>query len=200
MITTGLVALLFVSYQVWFTNAVTAAEQRGLSAALQDAWRKPSPAGPTPIAVAATAPGDPVGILRIPRLGADWSRIMVEGTGTEELKKGPGRISESTAFGELGNTVVSGHRTTYGAPFVDLDRLQAGDSIIVETQDEQLTYRVTGSKIVLPTAVEVTLPVPERPGIAPTTSLLTLTTCNPKYSARQRLIIFSELVGRSPRG
>lgn len=199
LITVGLVLLLFCVYELWVTNLVTEREQEQLTADLRQRWSEPA-ARPT-VGGVATRPvavelGDGIAVLRIPRLGEGWNAeppIVVEGTSVADLKKGPGRMVETARPGEVGNTVFSGHRTTYGAPFADLDRLQPGDAVVVETRDRWLTYRVTGSEIVSPTSVEVALPVPHQPGVAPTEALLTLTTCHPKYSARQRLIVYSEL-------
>jgi len=96
--------------------------------------------------------------------------------------------------------VLSGHRTTYGAPFNRVDELRPNDAVVLETQDTWLTYRVTGTLIVSPTAIEVTYPVPNRPGDRPTQRLLTLTTCNPKYSARERLVVRAVLEARLSKG
>jgi sortase A len=200
LITIGLVLLLFCVYELWVTNLVTAREQGRLTEELADRWTEPRPgaAGPAvrPVAVEL---GQGIAVLRVPRLGEDWAKVVVEGTGVEDLKKGPGRLVESGQPGEPGNLVVSGHRTTYGAPFADLDALQPGDAVVVETRDSWFTYRVTGSQVVAPTAVEVTLPVPGKPGVAPTESVLTLTTCHPRYSARQRLIVYSALEQALPK-
>lgn len=200
LITAGVVILLFAAYELWGTGLVTEREQGRLVEALEQEWREPlrrsgsSAGGPGP-----AVPGSGIAVMRIPALGADWSKVVVEGTGREELKKGPGRMAGTGQFGKVGNAVVSGHRTTYGAPFIDLDRLVPGDGVLVETQGEVLTYRVYDSEVVRPTDVAVTLPVPRRPGATPTRSLLTLTTCTPKYSARQRLIVYAELFETRPK-
>jgi sortase A len=88
--------------------------------------------------------------------------------------------------GQPGNSVISGHRTTYGAPFHELDTLVSGDRIEVETAIGLHVYEVRSIDIVRPTDVWVTEP---RTG-----AWLTLTTCHPKFSARERLIVFAELV------
>ena len=195
LITIGVVLLLLCAYELWVTNLVTAREQSRLSDELRREWAEPK-AGQPSTRLAAVELGEGIAVLRVPRLGDDWNDsppVVVEGTSVADLKKGPGRLVQSAQPGELGNFVISGHRTTYGAPFADLDLLQPGDAVVVETRDTWFTYRVTGTEIVAPTAVEVTLPVPRQPDAQPTKSLLTLTTCNPKYSARERLIVFSEL-------
>jgi sortase A len=95
--------------------------------------------------------------------------------------------------------VISGHRTTYGAPFNRVDELRTGDPIVLETRDTWYTYRVTSEQVVSPSAVEVTYPVPGQRGAVPTKRLLTLTTCNPKYSASQRLIVHALLDSSQPK-
>ncbi|MDQ3610435.1 MAG: class E sortase [Actinomycetota bacterium] len=219
LITIGLVMLLFCFYELKVTNLVTDREQGRLTEELTARWAEPAlsgqPAEPVPAAPGTPVePGGPVAapvvqqlgsgfaILRIPRLG-DWNDkppVVVEGVGVEDLKKGPGHIPGTALPGEIGNVVLSGHRTTYGAPFNRFDELQPGDAVVLETRDMWFTYEVTGSQIVAPTAVEVTLPVPGDADATPTKRLLTMTTCNPEYSARERLIISAEMVRAEPKG
>ena len=195
LITAGVVLLLFCVYELYVTNLVTDREQEQLRDEIERVWAQPAP-GPA-ARPASVELGSGIAVLRIPRLddGPDdpFAKVVVEGTSVGDLKKGPGRIVESQRPGELGNLVISGHRTTYGGPFADLDRLQPGDAVVVETRDTWFTYRVTGTQIVSPTAVEVALPVPGQPGVAPTRSVLTLTTCHPRYSARQRMVVSADL-------
>lgn len=225
LITLGVVVLLFCFYELQVTNIVTEREQGRLTEELTSRWAQPpvqppgdepaAPVEPGPVVPGTPAePGRPVAapvsrqlgsgfaILRVPRLGG-WNNkppVVVEGVGVEDLKKGPGHIPSTALPGEIGNVVLSGHRTTYGAPFSRFDELRPGDAVVLETRDMWFTYEVTGSKIVAPTAVEVTLPVPGDPTATPTERLLTLTTCNPKYSAKQRLIISAEMTVAEPKG
>ncbi|MFP5219193.1 MAG: class E sortase [Actinomycetes bacterium] len=196
LITIGVVLLLFCVYELQVTNLVTEREQNQLQEELERTWAEPAPLDPA-VRPAAVELGEGIAVLRIPRLDEDaddpFAKVVVEGTSMSDLKKGPGRLVESDRPGELGNLVISGHRTTYGAPFAHLDRLVPGDAVVVETRDTWYTYRVTGTEIVTPQAVEVTLPVPNRPGVEPTESVLTLTTCHPRYSARQRMVVFATL-------
>ncbi|WP_249933164.1 sortase [Blastococcus sp. CCUG 61487] len=114
--------------------------------------------------------------------------------------------------GQQGNVALAGHRVGKGSPFLELDLLQAGDPIVVETVDSWFVYRVLGDaatgdlgadpsgipgrRIVRPTDIEVISPTPDAATSAPATgAYLTLTTCHPEYSARQRLVIHARLDG-----
>ena len=150
------------------------------------------PLSPTPtvrslFVESAPLPSDAVAVIRIPtieRLEDGW--VVVEGVRTRDLKNGAGHMSDTPLPGQPGNTVISGHRTTYGAPFHEFDTLEPGDEIELESAIGTNTYEVRESLIVSPGDLWVTSP---RPG-----SWLTLTTCHPKFSSRQRLVVFAELV------
>lgn len=136
---------------------------------------------------AAPEPSQPFALIRIPsleRLEDGWN--VVEGVRVSDLKNGAGHMPFTPLPGQPGNAVISGHRTTYGQPFHELDELVAGDLIYVDTAIGTHTYEVRDVFVVDPTALWVTEP---RDG-----SWLTLTTCHPKFSARERLIVQAELV------
>ncbi len=122
--------------------------------------------------------------MSIPSL--DLETVVFEGVTVETLRKGPGHMPWTPLPGQAGNSVISGHRTTYGRPFFDFDQLKPGDRIEIETAIGLHVYVVRDSFVVKPTDVWVT---ENREG-----SWLTMTTCNPKFSARERLIITAELV------
>jgi sortase A len=143
---------------------------------------EPEP-GPELVVEPPVSEGEAFAALRIPAIEVE--QVIYEGVDRETLKLGPGHIPWTSLPGQPGNAVLSGHRTTYGRPFFDLDQLQLGDVIEVETAIGISVYTVRDREIVTPTDVWVTEP---REG-----SWLTLTTCNPKFSARERLIIFAEL-------
>ncbi len=134
--------------------------------------------------------GDPVARLRIPRL--DLDKVVVSGVSTEDLKQGPGHFPGTPLPGQAGNAAIAGHRTTYGAPFFDFDDLEPGDEIFVTTLQGTFTYEVTSSEIVPPSAIEVLAPTDD--------NRLTFSTCNPKYSAAERLIVVAHLVGEAAPG
>ncbi len=132
--------------------------------------------------------GDAIGRLVIRRMGLD--SVVVKGADRQSLKSGPGWISTTNVPGPTGNCAISGHRTTYLAPFRNLDDLREGDVIDLYTPFRRYRYRVSKSFTVRPWQVEV---------IAPTKSpTLTLTACHPPYSARFRLIVQSDLVDARP--
>ncbi len=195
LITLGVVVLLFCGYELYFTNLYTDKQQSQLGDSISRTWAAPSRPGVAPAAI----PGKGIAIVRIPRIGmvgpvgANGARVVVEGVSHEDLKRGPGHYPGTALPGAIGNVVISGHRTTYGAPFNRVDELRRSDAIVLETRDSWLTYRVTSEEIVAPTDVAVTYAVPRQPHAVPTQRLLTLTTCNPKYSAKQRLIVHALL-------
>ena len=142
-------------------------------------------------AIAAPPDGDPLARLVIPAIDVDW--VVVQGVGLSDLADGPGHYPDSAMPGQVGNTAIAGHRTTHGAPFFRIAELATGDPIEVQVSGRTYTYRVTSTEIVQPGQVGVVAPVPDQPGVTPTRRLLTLTSCNPRYSARERYVVHAEL-------
>jgi sortase A len=199
LITAGVVILLFAVYELYGTGLTTAREQDRLERQLAVEWSDPPAAERAAPPVRPVQPpelGSPVAVLTIPRLGEDYRHVVVEGVGREELKKGPGHQPGTAWPGQLGNTVLAGHRTTYGAPFGRFDELAAGDEVVVTDETGSYTYRISGTEIVDPSDTAVVLPVPRQPDAQPTQRLLTLITCTPKYSAKYRLVITGELISQ----
>lgn len=130
------------------------------------------------------AEGEGFARMIVDKIGLD--AVVFQGVDPATLRLGPGHMSHTPLPGQPGNAVISGHRTTYGAPFFDLDQLEPGDIIEVETAIGVHRYEVRESLVVTPNDWWVT---EEREG-----AWLTLTTCHPKFSARQRLIVVAELV------
>lgn len=177
----GAFIILFLLYQVFGTNFVTGREQAALAAELKKRWESGV------IAAADSKPnlGEGIAVIQIPKIGVN--SVVVEGVEVPDLKKGPGHYPETALPGQLGNMVISGHRTTYGAPFYRLDELEQGDTIVVYDVTGPFRYRVAETKVVEPTEIGV---------IAPSSDArLTLTTCHPRFSARQRLIVVAMLEG-----
>ena len=187
LIATGVLIFLFVAYQLWGTGIAQARDQRALKDQFNKTMATPTTVSPTdaPPTTVAPIPGDAIGVIEIPRIGVD--QAVVEGVGVEDLKKGPGRYPDTPMPGQAGNVAIAGHRTTYGAPFNRLDELSNGDAINVRTATGTFRYEVFESKVVSPDEVSVLDPTPD--------NRLALTTCNPKYSAAERLIVVAALVG-----
>lgn len=136
------------------------------------------------------ARGDAVGRLSLPTL--DRSYTMVHGTDTATLRKGPAHYPETPLPGQGGTVAIAGHRTTYGAPFRPIDRLDPGDPITVTMPYGRFTYRVERTRIVAPDALWVKRPVGYERVI--------LTACHPLYSAAKRIVVFARLFRTEPPG
>lgn len=177
----GVLILMFLGYQLWGTNLVAKQHQSALAADLQPILDEPSP---SPVE-RRPDPGSGIAVIHIPKISLE--SVVVEGVSVEDLKKGPGHVRGMALPGEKGNVVISGHRTTYGAPFYRLDEVTVGDEIKLFDRSGEYTYIVTETRIVRPD--DQTIVVPS------TDARLTLTTCHPRYSAKKRLIVFAALQG-----
>ena len=130
--------------------------------------------------------GDSLTRILIPDI--DVNVVVVEGTTASALRAGAGHYPATPLPCEVGNVSIAGHRTTYGRPFHNVDQLEVGDEITLETPIGTCTYKVSQAPFpVSPTTLEVVANTPEE-------ATLTLTTCHPKGSARQRLIVKATLV------
>lgn len=216
-ITAGLLVLLFLTWQLWWTDVTAGQEARASAGRLQEQWAaapgpvrasapEPSPSGapqtpPEPPVLAEPAVGDAFAIVHVPRFGEGWSVAAEQGVVLQGvLNDGVlGHYPGTAMPGALGNFSLAGHRTTYGKPLSRIDELAPGDPVVVETADQWYVYRVRGSRIVLPSQVEVIAPNPDSPGAEPVERLLTLTACHPRFSARQRYIVHAVLESWQPR-
>lgn len=207
-VTVGLVLLLFYAYLLWGTDSYTEGQQRALQRQLDQVFDREIGHGSGDGPAHGKTGNHPLGkvklggalaLLRIPRLGADYKYAIVEGVGPEELRKGPGHFPGTALPGQIGNFVISGHRTTYAAPFNKIDELRRGDEIVVDAAEARYTYRVDRKEVVEPTDLTVIDPVPGHPSRRPSKAMITMTTCHPEYSARQRLIVYGVLAKREER-
>jgi sortase A len=202
LISVGVGVLLFVAWTLWGTGLITERHQDRLAVEFeqQPVLRRSAPQAPGgPPRGYRPGPGDAVFRLQIPAIGVD--SIVVEGVEQDQLALGPGHYpSCRPGFpkplcteggevwpGERGRVIVSGHRTTHGAPFWDLDKLRAGDRILTRTKWGEFTYEVFRKDIVAPNARDIANPT------ATDASEIVFTTCNPKFSAAQRLIVYAEM-------
>jgi sortase A len=135
------------------------------------------------------ATGHAIGTIRMPKLGAHYA--VVQGTDTDSLRKGPGHYPATSFPGQGGTVAIAGHRTTYLAPFNQIDKFRPGDEIVLDMPYGKFTYAVEKTKVVDPSDVAVVDRVPgaER---------LVLSACHPLYSASQRIIVFARLKQATP--
>lgn len=209
LITVGVVLLLFVAWQLWWTNVESDAKQSETirnfaqelggsggpvaSAPPDGTSSAPPDYGPPKIAEA-PGHGGTIGIMYIPRFGADYTRPIVQGTSTDVLDTlGLGHYSNTAMPGATGNFAVAGHRQTHGAVLDNIHTLVPGDKIYVQTKDGFYVYVFRNNQIVLPSATDVLLPVPTQPTAQPTEAYLTMTSCNPRFGAQERIIAYSLL-------
>lgn len=196
LITLGVLFLLMVAYELWWTNVQSEQEVERQREQLLIAWdEEPEAVDSPPI------PATAFGLMYIPRLQDDvWATPLIEGVSDEDLTKGIGHFPDSALPGEVGNSSFAGHRATHGEPLANVDQLQAGDMVYVETAGSWFSYRLIRDEIVLPTDVWVVDPVPgEPPGTKPDQRLLTLITCHPRWGSTYRWVWWGELVDSSPR-
>lgn len=204
LLTAGLLVLLYVAYVLWGTGIQTERAQDDMREQIEAVWEPAEPAPQEDVSVEA-APQEDVsaeaddsadldgvfGIIRVPRLGDDWEWIVVDDVDLGTLARGPGHYPGSADPGELGNLAIAGHRSGHGAPFHNLDEIQAGDTIEIQTADGTWTYTVdAGPTIIEPADVWVVDPVPGASVEAePTERRITLTTCHPRYGSTQRMYV-----------
>ena len=213
LITAGTLILLFVAYQLWGTGLQEAKSQKVLSKDFEEQLASidqtattttappttttSTPEGTTPtIAVTKVEPvtqnlplpaeGDPIAKIEIPSIGVN--RTVVSGVALSQLKRGPGHYAETPLPGQKGNVAIAGHRTTYGQPFHNIDKVKKGDQIIFKTMQGTFVYEATDTLIVKPSQVEIL----EDKG----DNRVTLIACHPKYSAKERIIVVGKLVGK----
>lgn len=202
-LTLAVVCALYILWQLWWTGVIS--EQTQDKQAEQTSWSKPAESdgsykiakaqeGDPPVP-AEPSTGDVVGQLYIPRFGSNWKRLIVEGITADQLARhGLGHYPMTQLPGELGNFAVAGHRSGYGEPLGNVPDFEKGDAIVVRTQDYWYVYHYTSHEIVLPSQTDVIAPVPHQLGQTPTNRLITLTTCEPRYTtATHRWISYGQL-------
>ena len=196
--------------QVWLNDIVVGGQQENQAVEQSKTWERGEAVAPAPVdrpdpgdpIIMASAPQDDVQFanLIIPRFGDGWTRPILGGIAVNgALADGIGHYPDTALPGEIGNFALAGHRTTFGRPLHDIDRLADGDLVVVETAATVHVYEVASREIVFPSDVEVIAPVPSDAGAAPTAAVLTLTSCHPKFSATQRFVVHANLVESVPR-
>ncbi|QES49189.1 class E sortase [Streptomyces venezuelae] len=200
-ITAGLVMLLFVTYQLWYTNVLAERQANGAAGSLREDWDAGVP-GP---AVSEFSPGQGFAIMYIPKL--DVKVPVAQGISKPKvLDRGmvghyaEGALKSAMPGDKAGNFAVAGHRNTHGEPFRYINRLRPGDPIVVETRDAYYTYEMTSMlPQTPPTNVSVIKPVPEGSGFTGPGRYITLTTCTPEFTSTYRMIVWGRMVDERPR-
>ncbi|MHA7179683.1 class E sortase [Arthrobacter sp. MDB2-24] len=216
LITVGVVLLLFVGWELWWTNIDSGIKQdHALEEFFSDVppvRAEPVPSSP-PGGTGSAAPeefGEPAvlpqselvgtfAVVYIPRFGESYSRPVTAGVGTDVLDNlGLGHYPGTGAPGEVGNFALAGHRQTHGQVLDQIHTLVPGDRIYVQTRDGFYTYVFRNTEIVLPDRVDVIAPVPTQPAAEPVDRILTLTSCNPRFGAQERIIAYSVMESWRP--
>lgn len=203
-ITVGTLIVLFVVYVLFWTGVKADSVMHDQIDRLQRQWSADATLHPTARASAPAAPaayhyGRPFAIMYIPRFGFTWNKPVLEGTGTDVLKKGLAHYARTARLGQEGNFAVAGHRRTYGDPFLDFPELREGDAIVLTDGTTWFTYRIDkGPYKTVPTDVEVIDPVPRKSGYTRPGRYLTLTTCDPEWGHSHRLIVWAHLDSTQP--
>lgn len=180
MIATGVVLLLFVVYQLWGTGFAESKSQSSLANQFQTVLT-------TPVTQPTLPPyGGVISRIEIPKIEVD--KYVVAGVDAKSLQKGPGLFPGSPLGGQLGNVAITGHRTTYGAPFGRINEIAKGDEIIIQTAEGTFTYIVNADPFVVePTQTEVAKT------LDPTKATLTLISCHPKWTSDKRMVVTADL-------
>ncbi|MGP4087781.1 class E sortase [Streptomyces sp. KR55] len=198
-ITTGVLMLLFVTYQLWWTNVRAHAQAGNEASQLQDDWAsgKRNPG--------TFEPGQGFALLHIPKL--DVVVPIAEGTSNKKvLDRGmvghyaEGALKTAMPEAKTGNFGLAGHRNTHGEPFRYINRLDPGDPIVVETQDTYFVYSMASIlPVTSPSNVSVLDPVPKDSGFKTPGRYITLTTCTPEFTSKYRMIVWGKMVEERPR-
>jgi len=206
LITLGVVVLLFLGYQIWWTDVVSNRLAGQLAGQLTTEWsdgRGGAPGfGPNGLPAELTvAPTDNTafGLVYIPKLRSKvWGLPLVQGDTLTQLAEGMAHYPGTAMPGQVGNFAMAGHRMTHGARLSNVDHLVAGDYVVVRTKDWWYVYVLDRHTIVSPYDWWVVDPVPGKPGAKPTQAIMTMTTCNPRWQAIERWVWWGHLKNKLP--
>ncbi|UOQ90972.1 class E sortase [Agromyces endophyticus] len=219
LLTAGVVILLFLGWQLWWNDAIMNTQQSQAAGQQSSDWAEAARAqrgdgqapAPTP------DPGEPVvdtteygngeafAVMYVPRFDSpgthDSVRNIAQGYGLDVLNSfdlGIGHYPTTQMPGEVGNFAIASHRSAYGGGMHEIEQLQLGDPIYIQTKDGWYTYRFRDFEYVTPETSEVLAPVPHHPETAPTDRIITLTSCNPLYSTAERIVAYGVLESWQP--
>ena len=213
LITAGAVMLLFLGWQLWWNDAIMAGQQSNAASQLSSQWDEQRAAAGDAGVVVTEDHGEPLidttqhanaeafAVMYVPRFGEDSQRTIAEGIGLDVLNSvdlGVGHYPGTQSPGEVGNFAIASHRSAYGGGMHEIEQLQLGDAIYVQTKDGWYTYRFRDLEYVTPQTVEVLAPVPHHTESTPTDRIITLTSCNPLYSTDERVVAYGVLESWQP--
>ncbi|WAP57155.1 class E sortase [Streptomyces sp. S465] len=201
-ITFGVLMLLFVTYQLWWTNIRAHQQANGAANNLQKKWDENGGDDRDP---GVFSPGQGFAIIYIPKLdvkapiaeGIDKHRVLDRGM-VGHYGKSP--LKTAMPWDKKGNFALAGHRNTHGEPFRYINRLKPGDKIVVETQNRYYTYEMSSILPQTPPSnTGVIKPVPPGSGFTKPGRYITLTTCTPEFTSTYRMIVWGKMVEERPR-
>lgn len=220
--TIGVLVLLYIAWDIWLGDYIVGVQQRQASVQLSQQWNRDDglapPTAPSqtptappsdnsttaaPVDAAPTKNGQDFAMLIVPRFGSDFYRQIAQGTDNATvLQKGGGRIGhyDTTPMpGAIGNVAIASHRTAFGGAFHNIIYLHVGDSIYIETKSGWYRYIYRNTEYVQPTQISVIAPVPDQLHVVAADRLLTMTTCNPILSTKERMAAFAVFADFTPR-
>jgi sortase A len=214
LLTAGALVLLFLGWQLWWNDAISAAQQSAAASDLSSDWQDEARAdgggsdgdgideAAEPVVDASPrAYGEAFAVMYVPRFGHDSQRTIAEGTGLDVLNSvdtGVGHYEGTQMPGGVGNFAIAAHRSAYGGGMHEIEQLRLGDGIFIQTPDGWYTYRFRDLEYVTPDSVGVLAAVPHHPELAPADRIITLTSCNPLYSTAERIIAYGVLESWRP--
>lgn len=201
-ITAGFLVFLFLGWQLWLNDIIVGDQQNHVAEDLAKSWdsgdvslnqESTIPNFGEPAVTATPGAASTFAVMYAPRFGSDWVREIAEGIGVVDVlnTRRIGHYPQTQLPGQLGNVALAAHRLTYGAPFSDIDQLRLGDKLYLKTQDGYYTYSFRNLEYVSPEGVGVLEPVPQHPGEVATDRILTIMSCNPKFSVAERIVAYA---------
>lgn len=204
LLVAGVAVLAPIGWQLWVAGPAASTDQQRAAAVQAEQWdRQAAASAPSaapariPVAKEPSRTGATVAVLTVPRFGRTWTRTVRQGVDEEAVLNsttaGVGHYPGTAMPGGTGNFAVAGHDTGWGDAFLKVSKLRVGDRIVVQTAEGRYTYRFRNFQWVQPDEIGVLRPVPMRAGRIAAARLITLTTCDPPYDAKERMIAYGVL-------
>lgn len=192
LVTLAAVALLYIFYQLVYTNLNSEIQTRELasdfkSRVLDEAELSSNGVNTNSAEPKSLKPATVIGLMYIPALKSDvWGEPIVAGTGYSELAQGIGHYTQNQLPAEAGNFAVAGHRVTYGQPFYHFEKLATGDEVFVLMEEGWYSYELIANEKIQESEVWVLGEVQSQLGLSPEEKIITLTTCDPRWNSTRR--------------